>query len=60
MATLIVLVMLFLFAGISFGASLYAPKTSNHLIIAGIMLFPALTLLLKARVKTNSKKEINK
>jgi hypothetical protein len=49
---LVVLVLLFLFTGISIGSFLYAPKATNHLLSAGIAFFPALSLLLKGRVKT--------
>jgi len=53
-SSLVITILLFLFTGISFGSFLYAPKASNHLLWAGIALFPALTLLLKARVKTSN------
>ena len=52
---LIITILLFLFTGISLGSFLYAPKATNHLIYGGITLFPALTLLMKARVNPNSK-----
>ncbi len=49
---LILTVLAFLFAGVALGSFLYAPKASSYLLFGGIALFPALTLILKARVKT--------
>jgi len=49
---MIIMVLLFFIAGIGLGSFFYAPKASNQLIYAGIAIFPALTLLLKARIKT--------
>jgi len=48
---ILITILLFVLVGISLGSFLYAPKASNHLLWGGIGLFPALTLLLKARVK---------
>ena len=49
--SLMITVLSFVMLGIAIGSFLYAPKANNYLIYAGMVAFPALTLVLKARVK---------
>ena len=56
-APLVIMILSFLFFGISMGSFLYAPKASNYILYGGIALFPGLTLLMKARIKSSNSKQ---